>query len=72
VGYSFGAGALPFAYDHLIQDAKARRELSPLGLATAADVEIRIRRPAWRTAQQGPAGAPGGRAPIDPALIQQR
>ena len=41
VGYSFGAGVLPFAYDRLPPEAKARVvQLSLLGLESAADFEI--------------------------------
>ncbi len=71
VGYSFGADVLPFAYDRLSSEAKARVvQLSLLGFATAADFEIRV---------AGLVGAGPGKealptepalAPIDPTMIQ--
>jgi type IV secretory pathway VirJ component len=43
VGYSFGAGVLPFAYDRLPPEAKDRVvQLSLLGFESAADFEISI------------------------------
>ena len=70
VGYSFGADVLPFAYDRLPPETKAHIvQLSLLGLATAADFEIRV---------AGLVGAGPGKealltepalAPIDPTMI---
>jgi type IV secretory pathway VirJ component len=43
VGYSFGADVLPFAYNRLPEDAKARvRRMALLGLAPTADFEIHV------------------------------
>ena len=71
IGYSFGADVLPFAYDHLSPEAKARvAQLSLLGLAKAADFEISV---------AGWIGAPASKdalptepafASIDPAMVQ--
>jgi phosphatidylglycerol lysyltransferase len=71
VGYSFGADVLPFAYDRLPPDAKARVvQLSLLGFATAADFEIRVA--GWLGAPPGKDALPTAPAlaPIDPAMIQ--
>ncbi len=71
IGYSFGAGVLPFAYDRLSPEAKqAVVQLSLLGFETAADFEISL---------MGWLGAPPTRnalptepalAPIDASMIQ--
>jgi phosphatidylglycerol lysyltransferase len=71
IGYSFGAGVLPFAYDRLPPEAKRRVvQLSLLGFGSAADFEISM---------MGWLGAPPTRnalptepavAPINPAMIQ--
>ncbi len=71
VGYSFGAGVLPFAYDRLSPEAKQSVvQLSLLGFENAADFEISL---------MGWLGAPPTKyalptepavAPIDPAMIQ--
>jgi phosphatidylglycerol lysyltransferase len=71
VGYSFGADVLPFAYDRLPPDAKARVvQLSLLGFATAADFEIRVA--GWLGEPPGKDALPTAPAvaPIDPAIIQ--
>jgi type IV secretory pathway VirJ component len=71
VGYSFGADVLPFAYDHLPPDAKARVvQLSLLGFSTAADFEIRVA--GWLGEPPGKDALPTAPAlaPIDPAMIQ--
>jgi phosphatidylglycerol lysyltransferase len=71
VGYSFGADVLPFAYDRLPADAKARVvQLSLLGFATAADFEIRVA--GWLGEPPGKDALPtaSALAPIDPAMIQ--
>jgi type IV secretory pathway VirJ component len=71
VGYSFGADVLPFAYDRLPADAKARVvQLSLLGFANAADFEIRVA--GWLGEPPGKDALPTAPAlaPIDPAMIQ--
>lgn len=43
IGYSFGAGVLPFAYDQLPEDLRAKVALlALLGFEKAADFEIRV------------------------------
>ena len=62
IGYSFGAGILPFAYDRLAREAKERVvQLSLLGFASTTDFEISI---------TGWLGAPASKdaAPTEPAL----
>ena len=71
IGYSFGAGVLPFAYDRLSPEAKQHVvQLSLLGFEPAADFEISL---------MGWLGAPPTRdalptepalAPINPSMIQ--
>jgi type IV secretory pathway VirJ component len=71
VGYSFGADVLPFAYDHLSPEAKKRVVLlSLLGLATAADFEIRVA--GWLGEPPGKDALPTepALAAIDPTMIQ--
>ncbi len=71
VGYSFGADVLPFAYDRLSPEAKARVvQLSLLGLATAADFEISVA--GWLGAVPGDDALPTAPAlaPIDPSMVQ--
>jgi phosphatidylglycerol lysyltransferase len=71
VGYSFGADVLPFAYDRLPPDAKARVVLlSLLGFATAADFEIRVA--GWLGEPPSKDALPTATAlaSIDPAMIQ--
>ena len=71
VGYSFGADVLPFAYDRLPPNAKARVvQLSLLGLSTAADFEIRVA--GWLGQPPGKDALPTAPAlaQIDPTMIQ--
>jgi phosphatidylglycerol lysyltransferase len=71
VGYSFGADVLPFAYDRLPPDAKARVvQLSLLGFAAAADFEIRVA--GWLGEPPGKDALPTAPAiaSIDPGMIQ--
>jgi phosphatidylglycerol lysyltransferase len=71
VGYSFGADVLPFAYDRLSRDAKARVvQLSLLGFANAADFEITAA--GWLGAPSGKGALPTAPAliSIDPSIIQ--
>jgi type IV secretory pathway VirJ component len=71
IGYSFGAGVLPFAYDRLSPEAKARVvQLSLLGFATAADFEISVA--GWLGAAPGKDALPTepALAPIDATMIQ--
>lgn len=71
IGYSFGADVLPFAYDHLSLEAKARVvQLSLLGFATAADFEISVS--GWLGGAPGEDALPTepALAPIDPTMIQ--
>ena len=71
VGYSFGADVLPFAYNCLSSEARAHVvQLSLLGLATAADFEIRVA--GWFGAGPGKDALPTepALAPINPAMIQ--
>jgi phosphatidylglycerol lysyltransferase len=71
VGYSFGADVLPFAYDRLSADAKARVvQLSLLGFATAADFEIRVAGWLGEPPSKDALPTEPALAPIDPAMIQ--
>ncbi|WP_036258916.1 AcvB/VirJ family lysyl-phosphatidylglycerol hydrolase [Mesorhizobium sp. WSM3224] len=64
VGYSFGAGVLPFAYNHLATNVKAHiAQISLLGFANTADWEIQVA--GWLGA------APSSEAiPVAPAIQQ--
>ena len=71
IGYSFGAGVLPFVYNRLSLEAKAHVvQLSLLGFAKATDFEISIA--GWLGAAAGKDAAPTepALASIDPAMIQ--
>jgi type IV secretory pathway VirJ component len=71
VGYSFGAGVLPFAYDRLPPEAKQRVVLlSLLGFGSAADFEISMM--GWLGAPPTENALPTkpALAPIDPSMIQ--
>jgi phosphatidylglycerol lysyltransferase len=71
VGYSFGADVLPFAYDRLSPEAKARVvQLSLLAFATAADFEISVA--GWLGAAPSKDALPTepALALIDPAMVQ--
>ena len=71
VGYSFGAGVLPFAYDRLPPEAKQRVvQLSLLGFDSAADFEISMM--GWLGAPPTENALPTkpALAPIDPSMIQ--
>ncbi len=71
VGYSFGAGVLPFAYDRLPPEAKERVvQLSLLGFESTADFEISLM--GWLGAPPTDNALPTkpALAPIDPSMIQ--
>ena len=71
IGYSFGAGILPFAYDRLTQEAKQRVvQISLLGFASTTDFEISIA--GWLGGAAGKDAAPTkpALASIDPGMIQ--
>jgi lysylphosphatidylglycerol synthetase-like protein (DUF2156 family)/type IV secretory pathway VirJ component len=71
IGYSFGAGVLPFAYDRLPPEAKQRVvRLSLLGFGSSADFEISMM--GWLGAPPTKNALPTkpALAPIDPAMIQ--
>ena len=71
IGYSFGAGVLPFAYDRLPPEAKQRVvQLSLLGFGSTADFEISLM--GWLGAPPTKDALPTGPAlaAIDPAMIQ--
>jgi len=71
IGYSFGAGILPFAYDRLTQEAKQRVvQISLLGFASTTDFEISIA--GWLGAAASKDATPTipALASIDPRMIQ--
>jgi phosphatidylglycerol lysyltransferase len=71
IGYSFGAGVLPFAYDRLPPEAKRRVvQLSLLGFASTADFEISML--GWLGAPPTKNALPTrpALASIDPSMIQ--
>ena len=71
IGYSFGAGVLPFAYDRLSPEAKQPVvQLSLLGFENAADFEISLM--GWLGAPPTKYALPTepALASIDPAMIQ--
>ena len=71
IGYSFGAGVLPFAYDRLPPEAKQRVvQLSLLGFESTADFEISMM--GWLGAPPTKNALPTkpALAPINPAMIQ--
>jgi type IV secretory pathway VirJ component len=71
VGYSFGADVLPFAYDRLSPEAKKRVVLlSLLGLATAADFEIRVAGWLGEPPSKNALPTEPALAAIDPTMIQ--
>jgi type IV secretory pathway VirJ component len=71
VGYSFGAGVLPFAYDRLAREAKERVvQLSLLGLASTTDFEISIAGWLGAAASKDAAPTEPALALIDPTMIQ--
>jgi type IV secretory pathway VirJ component len=71
VGYSFGAGVRPFAYDRLTPEAKTRVvQLSLLGLAATTDFEISIAGWLGAAASKDAARTEPALASIDPTMIQ--
>ena len=71
IGYSFGAGVLPFAYDRLSSEAKQHVvQLSLLGFEPAADFEISLM--GWLGAPPTKNALPTepALAPINPSMIQ--
>jgi type IV secretory pathway VirJ component len=71
IGYSFGAGILPFAVDGLPAQLRARVvQLSLLGVGSHADFQFRMQ--AWLGAEPGPAALPVMPAllRIDPSIVQ--
>ena len=71
IGYSFGAGVLPFAYDRLSPEAKQHVvQLSLLGFEPAADFEISLM--GWLGAPPTKDALPTepALAPINPSMIQ--
>lgn len=71
IGYSFGAGVLPFAVIGLPAELRARIvQVTLLGVASHADFQFRMQ--AWLGAEPGPAALPVMPAlrQIDPAIIQ--
>jgi phosphatidylglycerol lysyltransferase len=71
IGYSFGAGILPFAYERLTQEAKQWVvQISLLGFASTTDFEISIA--GWLGAAASKDAAPTipALASIDPRMIQ--
>ena len=71
IGYSFGAGVLPFAYDRLSPEAKQHVvQLSLLGFEPAADFEISLM--GWLGAPPTKNALPTepALAPINPSMIQ--
>lgn len=71
IGYSFGAGILPFAYDRLTQEAKQRVvQISLLGFAPTTDFEISITGWLGEAANKDAAPTKPALASIDPRMIQ--
>ena len=71
IGYSFGAGVLPFAYDRLTREAKERVvQLSLLGFASTTDFEISIAGWLGAAASKDAAPTEPALASIDPMMIQ--
>jgi phosphatidylglycerol lysyltransferase len=71
IGYSFGAGILPFAYDRLTHEAKQRVvQISLLGLAPTTDFEISIAGWLGEPASKDAAPTIPALASIDPRMIQ--
>lgn len=71
VGYSFGAGVLPFAYDRLAPEAKqVVVQLSLLGFASAADFEISMMGWLGAPPTQNALPTKPALASIDPSMVQ--
>jgi type IV secretory pathway VirJ component len=71
VGYSFGADVLPFAYNRLPEDEKARvRRMALLGLARSADFEIHVTGWLGVDAHTGSRSTAPELARISPELVQ--
>jgi len=71
IGYSFGAGILPFAYDRLTDEAKQRViQISLLGFAPTTDFEISIAGWLGEPASKDAAPTIPALASIDPRMIQ--
>jgi type IV secretory pathway VirJ component len=71
IGYSFGAGILPFAYDRLTQEARQRVvQISLLGFASTTDFEISIAGWLGEPASKDAAPTKPALASIDPRMIQ--
>jgi type IV secretory pathway VirJ component len=71
IGYSFGAGIIPFAYDRLTHDAKQRViQISLLGFAPTTDFEISIAGWLGEPASKDVAPTIPALASIDPRMIQ--
>jgi type IV secretory pathway VirJ component len=70
IGYSFGAGILPFAYDRLTQEARQRVvQISLLGFASTTDFEISIAGWLGEPASKDAAPTKPALASIDPKMI---
>jgi type IV secretory pathway VirJ component len=71
IGYSFGAGILPFAFDRLTQEAKKRVvQISLLGFAPTTDFEISIGGWLGEAASKDATPTKPALASIDPKMIQ--
>ena len=71
IGYSFGAGILPFAYDRLTQEARQRVvQISLLGFASTTDFEISIAGWLGEPASKDAAPTKPALVSIDPKMIQ--
>jgi type IV secretory pathway VirJ component len=71
IGYSFGAGILPFAFDRLTREAKQRVvQISLLGFAPTTDFEISIAGWLGEPASKDAAPTKPALASIDPSMIQ--
>lgn len=71
IGYSFGAGVLPFAIDGLPSELRARIvQVSLLGVGSHADFQFRMQ--AWLGAEPGPAALPvmPSLLRLDPSIVQ--
>jgi len=71
IGYSFGAGVLPFAYNRLTLEVKERVvQLSLLGFAATTDFQISIAGWLGASASKDAAPTEPALASIDPTMIQ--